>query len=240
MKLLFVTLMLACFAVLGCGGDTEPTSVVEPVSTQAFSTQPADGDDNVEQPSDGDRSEGDGDQSSSSSGNDDSDSDANGDTDGHGSDDDDTVSRENPGYVGMAFDASRNEALFDAQPLDVVVWTMEPTASAGALEAAGILNEGATLFNPMVDGEGAGFILYYKGNTEPLVLLLPDLGPLYIWETDLTVADMEHESEGGVFSFQAYSPLFMDVGPSDLEIRVFGYDGDGADALLAIQPVGVH
>ena len=197
------------------------------------------GDDDANGDSDGSGSGGDGDQSSSSSRDDDSDGDANGDSDGSGSDDD-TVSRQNPGFIGRAFDASRNEALSDAQPLNAVEWTLEPTISAGALEAAGVLSEGATLFSPMVDGEGAGFILYYKGVQDPLVVLLPDIGDLHIWETDLTVAEMEHEIEGGTFSITAYSPLFMDVGPSDLEMRVFGYDVNGADSLLAVQPVGVQ
>ncbi len=154
-------------------------------------------------------------------------------------DGDGVVSRENPGFTGTGFDSARNDALADAQPLDAVTWTVEPTISAGALEAKGVLKDGATLFNPMVDGEGAGFIVYFKGMSEPLALLLPDLGPTRIWETDHTVAPMEHEIEGASFEIRAYSPLFMDVGPSDLEIRLFGYDAGGADALLAVHPVTV-
>ena len=154
--------------------------------------------------------------------------------------DDDTVSRENPGFTGTAFDAARNLALSGAQPLNAVTWNMRPAISGGALEASGILDEGVSLFDPKVDGEGAGFIVYYKGVEEPLVLLLPDLGPTQIWESDHTIAPMELEIEGPSFTFRAYSPLFMDVGPSDLEIRLFGLDANGADALLVIEPVGVE
>ncbi len=167
----------------------------------------------------------------------------NGDDDGSGSGyssssgDDDVVAYENPGFIGVPFDGSRNDALVGAQPLDVVTWTVEPTASFGSLEAEGVLGDGATLFNPNVDGEGAGFIIYFKDFLEPMVLLLPDLGPLYIWETDETVAPTELEVEGGSFTLRAYSPLFMDVGPGDLTIRLFGYDGNGEDALLGVRPV---
>ena len=154
--------------------------------------------------------------------------------------DDDTVSRENPGFTETAFDISRNLALSGAHPLDAVTWNTRPTIAGGALEASGILNEGVSLFDPKVDGEGAGFIVYYKGVEEPLVLLLPDLGPTQIWESYYTTAPMESEFEGSSFTFRAYSPLFMDVGPSDLEIRLFGLDANRADALLAIEPVGVE
>ena len=151
-----------------------------------------------------------------------------------GSDPSGTVSRENPGFAGTAFDVSRNMALAGAEPLDVVTWTMEPTVSSGSLEAQGTLEGGAAIFNPMVDGEGAGFMVYHKNVPEPMVVLLPDLGPMDVWETTHTVAPMEHEFEGPSFTFRAYSPLFMDVGPGDLEIRVYGTDGSGADALLAV------
>ena len=68
----------------------------------------------------------------------------------------------------------------------------------------------------------------------------PDLGPTQIWGSDYTIAPTELEIEGSSFSIRAYSPLFMDVGPSDLEIRLFGLDANRADALLAIEPVGVE
>ena len=60
------------------------------------------------------------------------------------------------------------------------------------------------------------------------------------WETTHTVASMEHEFEGASFRFTAYSPLFMDVGPGDLELRVYGTDGSGADAVLAVADIKVQ
>ena len=151
----------------------------------------------------------------------------------------DVVARENPGLSPRPFDGARNGALAGAQPLDVVTWTAGPAVSFGALEAQGALGDGARLFDPTVDGEGAGFIVYFRGNPEPLVLLLPDLGDLHIWDTDETVAPTEFEVEGGKFTLRAYSPLFMDVGPDDLEVRVFGYGPGGGDALLGVAPVTV-
>ena len=158
-----------------------------------------------------------------------------GDTD---SDDSDTVSRENPGFVEVPFDYSRNIALLDAEPLDLVTWTVGPYILPGVLVASGTLKQGAILFNPMVDGEGSGFSVFYKGHEESLVELLPDLGPLSIWDTDLTVAQTEMETEGPNFKITAYSPLFMDVGGSDLELRVIGYDGSGNDAVLGVGDIG--
>ena len=154
------------------------------------------------------------------------------------SDDSDTVSRENPGFVEVPFDYSRNIALLDAEPLDLVTWTVGPYILPGVLVASGTLKQGAILFNPMVDGEGSGFSVFYKGHEESLVELLPDLGPLSIWDTDLTVAQTEMETEGPNFKITAYSPLFMDVGGSDLELRVIGYDGSGNDAVLGVRDIG--
>ena len=61
---------------------------------------------------------------------------------------------------------------------------------------------------------------------------------MHVWDSEHTIAPMEHEFEGSSFTIRAYSPLFMDVGPGDLVIRVFGMDGDGNDELLAVAPVG--
>ena len=147
------------------------------------------------------------------------------------------MSRENPGFIGESFDDQRSPALIDAPSLDAVQWTVAPTISAGELVAEGVLQQGATLFAPQI-GEGSAFSVYYKGHREPMVEVLPDLGPLYIWDTDLTVATMEFELEGTSFKLRAYSPLFMDVGsPSQLELRVFGFDQSGADALLAVRDI---
>ena len=153
------------------------------------------------------------------------------------SDDDQVVSRENPGLTGTSFDDQRSPALIDAQSLDAVRWTVTPAISDGALVAEGVLQGDATLFTPML-GEGSAFSVYYKGSREPLVELLPDLGPLQIWDTLHTVAPTEFELEGTSFKIRAYSPLFMDVGsPSQLELRVFGFDKSGADSLLSVQDI---
>ena len=150
---------------------------------------------------------------------------------------DQAVSRENPGFIREGFDDQRSPALIDAPSLDAVQWTVEPTISAGALVAEGVLHQGATLFNPQL-GEGSPFSVYYKGFREPLVELLPDLGSRHVWDTSLTVAYMEFELAGTAFRLRAYSPLFMDVGgPSQLELRVFGLDPSGADALLAVRDI---
>ena len=257
MKLLIVALLLTCLAVvaLGCGGSSQVVADEDGATSQVSSSPDEDSARGlaaevagapsptpINESSDADESDGEGEHSSSSSADDsDEDSGESGSSSSASSSggDSGTVSRENPGFSGVGFDIGRNDALADSQPLDAVTWVVEPTISAGALDAKGTLKDGATLFDPMIDGEGAGFIIYFKGVSEPLLLLLPDLGPMHIWETDLTVADMEHEFEGASFEIRAYSPLFMDVGPGDLEIRAFGYDGDGDDALLAVHPVTV-
>ena len=223
MKRLLLAMLLVCLAAAasGCGDDSD---TADQGTSQAASSA----------------SSGDSGASSSSSSDDSGASSAASGDSGEDRSDDATVSRENPGFAGVAFDAGRSLALFDAEPLNAVTWSTPPTISAGALEASGTLTGGAVIFNPMVDGEGAGFIVYYKENEEPLALLLPDRGPMEIWESDHTIADMEHEFEGSSFEFRAYSPLFMDVGPGDLVIRVFGVDANGEDALLAVEPVRVE
>ena len=265
--LVALILTIISAAVFACGSDdsaptadeTTPMPTPQAVAPTPQATAPPftpveSGDDKKpEQPTEDDGSDGYSGQSSSSSSEDDDDSDehTNGDDDSddkssdadsgehkNGDSDDDTVvSRENPGFIGMGFDVSRNDALADADSIDAVTWDTQPAASAGALDAKGTLSGGASIFNPMVDGEGAGFIVYFKGNDEPFALLLPDPGPMYMWDTYHTVADMEHEFEANSFVIRAYSPLFMDIGPDDLEIRVFGFDGNGNDALLSVHPV---
>ena len=153
---------------------------------------------------------------------------------------DQVVSRENPGFIGEGFDDQRSPALIDAPSLDAVQWTVAPTVGAGELVAEGVLQQGVMLFDPQ-NGEGSAFSIYYKGSREPMVEVLPDLGPMYIWDTDLTVATMDFELEGTSFKLRAYSPLFMDVGsPSQLELRVFGFDQSGADALLAVRDINAN
>ncbi len=149
-----------------------------------------------------------------------------------------SVSRENPGQTERPFDRTWNDALADAQPLGLVEWDTPPSVpTLGTMTAAGSLLDGARLSNPMVDGEGASFILYHKDVDEPLAVLLPDLGGAKIWGTDLTVATLELTSSGSAFTFEAYSPLFFDFAPADLELRVFGYDAGTDPALLAVSTV---
>ena len=152
---------------------------------------------------------------------------------------DHAVSFANPGAVGVDFNGTANATMKDAQPIDVITWTVEPTLSPGELVAAGVVKHGARLFSPR-NGEGSAFSVYYKGHDESLVELLPDIGPLHVWNTTFTVAPTEWELEGETFKFRAYSPLFMDADPSALELRVYGYDGAGQAALLAVQRIGTR
>ena len=223
-----VVICLTLVLAAGCGGGTAVTPDPTPESATA-TPEPQSG-------ADGDSDEG-GHANGNSDGDSDADKDkveapANGDSDG-------TVSYENPGGEGMPFDNSRNVALFGAEPLNIVQWTMGPTAGAGELVAEGVLTQEALVFNPTVDGEGSGFSVFYKGHEESMVELLPDLGPMFVWDTPQTVAPSEIEIEGLNFSIRAYSPLFMDVGPGGLELRVYGYLPSGEDALLAVQDINV-
>lgn len=153
---------------------------------------------------------------------------------GNGSED--AVAYENPNGKDQPLDSSQNTALYDAQPLDAVTWTEEPRIAAGALVAAGVVEQDARLFDP-IEGEGFAFELRYKTHAEPMVVLLPDLGPAATWQTNLTVAPTELEVSGSTFTLRAYSPLFMDAG-GDLELRVYGYDQSGTPSLLAVRTLG--
>ena len=157
---------------------------------------------------------------------------------GGGSSDNDAVSYANPGATEVPLNQGR-----DADPgsasLDAVEWTTGPVIQAGALVAAGTLTQDARLYEPMND-EPSAFSVYYGDNAEVLAELLPDLGPMRVWDTDATVAPSEFELEVNKFTIRAYSPLFMDVGPSDLLLRVWGYDGAGNPALLSVQSVAIE
>ena len=159
-----------------------------------------------------------------------------------GSDEDentDTVSRENPNPsgVGPKLNRAANEALANAEPLNIITWATPPTIAPGELRGEGTAEGSAYLFNPQFEeADGAAFEVYYEGHEEPTVVLLPILGQ-ETWNAFETVAEMDWEMEGGKFSFRAYSPLFMDADPSALELRVYGYDGDGNAALLAVTPL---
>ena len=241
---------LIALLAMACGDDSDTASEAATVETSAATqVEPDDGGQSSEASSDGDS----GYSSSSSSDSDDAQSSSSSEDDGAqssssssdyddvsaGSGDDDAVSYENPGGEAMPFDEAQNAALAGAEPLQVVEWTVGPYIGAGELVAEGKMVPGVILFNPM-DGEGSAFSVFYKGHEESLVELLPDMGPMWVWDTDLTVAPTEWEIEGSKFYLRAYSPLFMDVGPSDLEIRVYGYDDSGNAALLAVEDIGLR
>ena len=151
-------------------------------------------------------------------------------------DDVSTFTNPNPDGNGITLNSAQNNALKDADPLDVVTWTTPPTLSPGELRAEGTIRNSAVLFDPQ-EGDGSAFSIYYSGHDESMVELLPELDPTLMWLTDLTVAPTEVEINGAEFSFRAYSPLFMDSDPSNLELRVYGYDADGNPALLAIAKI---
>ena len=255
---LFPALMLAFIAVIvviGCSGEASETSglpVEGPTAGDAASG--ASSGESSEDSDDGGQGGSASGASGASSGESSEDSDDGDDSDagdssegtGHGDDgdkdseDSDTVSMENPNPsgAGPTLDRTANKALADAEPLNIITWTTPPTIAPGEISGEGTAEGGAYLFNPQFEeGDGAAFEVYYAGHEEPMVVLLPDLGPMEIWNTFETVATMEWEMEGGKFSFRAYSPLFMDADPSALELRVYGYDGDGNAALLAVREI---
>lgn len=156
-----------------------------------------------------------------------------------GSGDDDTVSNtnRNPDGLGPALNYDANLALAGDSPVDLITWSEPPTLAPGELSGAGTVTGGGQLFLPQGEDDGAMFLVFYKGQDEPMVALLPDLGPLEQWRTDLTVAPMDFEYEAGTFSFRAYSPLFMDTDPSALELRAYGYDSGGSPAVLDVTDI---
>lgn len=263
---LFPAVMLAVIAVIvviGCSGEASETSglpVEGPTAGDAASgasgASGASSGESSEDSDDGGQGGGAsgasgaslGESSEDSDDGDDSDagdsSEGTGDGDGGDKDEDSedsgTVSMENPNPsgAGPTLDRTANKALADAEPLNIITWTTPPTIAPGEISGEGTAEGGANLFNPQFEeGDGAAFEVYYAGHEDPMVVLLPDLGPMEIWNTFETVATMEWEMEGGKFSFRAYSPLFMDADPSALELRVYGYDGDGNAALLAVSEI---
>ena len=160
---------------------------------------------------------------------------------GAGSGADAVVSYANPNGQPTALDTSMNKVLASSVPRGMVAWTSGPTIGGGALEASGRLEQGATLFAPEAEDGGYAFAVHYKdmeGLDEPLAVLLPDRGAMFIWDTDHTVAEMDYELEGTEFSFRAYSPLFMDTGAGDLVLHTYGYDAENEPALLDVHPIG--
>ena len=136
----------------------------------------------------------------------------------HDSDaEDSTVSNSNQVTGSDSFGWSQNEELRGAEPLNIVDWTQQPTLSLGALDASGVLEDGTVLFDPTV-GEGAAFAIYHVNyDDEPMLVILPNLGPMSIWDTDLTVAEMDYEFEAQSFTFTAYSPPVLRRHTSRLE-----------------------
>ena len=122
---------------------------------------------------------------------------------------------------------------------DAIGWTVRPVIEDGALTAQGTVAKGLRLSDPMA-GEPPAFMVHFGDNTEVLVVLLPDLAPTYIWDTDHTVAPMDFEQEDGQFTLRAYSPLFMDVGEGDYRLVVWGYDADGQRVILSELRVGAE
>ena len=61
----------------------------------------------------------------------------------------------------------------------------------------------------------------------------PTCGLPTFGDTDHTVAPTDFEQEGGQFWLRAYSPLFMDVGPGDYRLVVWGY-GEGGERVVLI------
>ena len=152
---------------------------------------------------------------------------------------DQPVSISNPGFTQVPLANGQNQTADNGASADAVRWTTEPIIQAGALTAAGTLDPGVRLSEPMND-EPSAFSVYYGQNAEVLAELLPDLGPMHTWDTDATVAPSDFELQGDEFTIRAYSPLFMDVGPADLLLRVWGYDETESRVLLSVHPVGVE
>ena len=193
----------------------------------------------IEAPANGDGDAGSQGASSSAATGDDADDSDSGNRNGAGGSDG-VVSYANPNGQGVNFQDVRSPALENAASVDAVTWTVEPVIKAGALDAAGALAPNARLSEPM-NGEGSAFSVYYDGHDEAMVELLPDLGPMQIWDTDATVAPTEFELASGAFTIRAYSPLFMDVGtPSELELRVWGYDRAGQEVLLSVRRINAE
>ena len=225
-------LALAAALVIGGAAACGDSGAVDDIGGSAEPSQPG-----IEVPANGEGNPGGQGASSSAAASDDTD-DTDSRTGAGGSDG--TVSYANPNGQGVNFQDTRSPALENAASIDAVTWTVEPVIKAGALDAAGELAPNARLSEPM-NGEGSAFSVYYDGHDEALVELLPDLGPMQIWDTDATVAPTEFELAGGAFTIRAYSPLFMDVGtPSELELRVWGYDRAGQEVLLSVRRINAE
>ena len=232
---------LAALAAAACTSDDDPPDVT--VEAPAAATSAAGGSSGASSSSSSD--DADDAASTSDDDSDDSGGASSGDAVSASDDDNDddasgTVSNQNqnPDGDGPDLDTSMNDALAGAASLDLATWVVEPAiTSPGELVFEGRLAAGALLFDPQ-GGEGYAFAVFYGDHDEPMVVLLPDLGPFEQWRTDLTIAPTEHEIEAQSFRVRAYSPLFMDVGnPTELHLRVYGFDASGQPGLLAVHEI---
>ena len=142
---------------------------------------------------------------------------------------------------------ARSDALEQATAFQAVTWTSEPKIKDGTLTGVGTLALGVELFDPLTpDGDqrdGPPFSVYYDyGSTkESLAELVPNLPEGQCWKTTATIAPTEVGTpEGGSgrdFIIEASSPLFMDTDVSKIELRVWGTDADGNEALLSVSAI---
>ena len=135
---------------------------------------------------------------------------------------------------------ARSAPLEQAESLEAVTWTVGPKIQApDELVATGTLEPGVALFNPLrgYDRDSPAFSVYYVGNVEALVELVPDLPDGQCWKTTATIAPTEVGTPEGAgdrgFTITASSPLFRDVAGAEWELRVWGTDADGNEALLS-------
>ena len=145
---------------------------------------------------------------------------------------------QNPGQTPVPLPDHCECGVYDAGA-NAIGWTVQPVIKDGVFTAQGTVAAGMRLSDPMA-GEPPAFMVHYGDNTEVLLVLLPDLAPSYIWDTDHTVAPTDIEQTGNDFELRAYSPLFMDVGDGDYRLVVWGYDTGGKRVMLSVLWVGVE
>ena len=131
----------------------------------------------------------------------------------------------------------RSPELAQAQSSELVTWTEAPEIDpgAGTLAAAGILEQGATLFDPLPGDSPAAFSVHYAGHQDSLVELISDRPAGECWQIPATVtpAPLDLTRADDSFALTASSPLFRGVDGGELELRAWGIDADGQPALLA-------
>ena len=126
----------------------------------------------------------------------------------------------------------------DKLPIDEMTGLLFVAAAVRLIGAAYLLNKGHEAAVGTREQRAVGiFRPLRRPCREVMVELLPDLGATHVWDTDATVAPSELEQAGNEFTVRAYSPLFMDIGPLDLLLRLWGYDHAGNPTLLSAQTV---